>query len=42
MLGLKDKKVMKSLKQDGFIQGFDKDYDWIRVQMKLAEEFNGK
>ena len=39
LLGLKDKEVLKKLKQDGFMPATDSDYNFVREGMALAEDF---
>ncbi|MES9887239.1 MAG: PhnD/SsuA/transferrin family substrate-binding protein [Candidatus Sedimenticola sp. 6PFRAG1] len=39
LFGLKDKKVLKSIKRDGFLAAEDGDYDMIRNAIKAAEAF---
>ncbi|MES9845857.1 MAG: phosphonate ABC transporter substrate-binding protein, partial [Candidatus Sedimenticola sp. 6PFRAG5] len=42
LFGLKDKKVLKSIKRDGFLAAEDGDYDMIRNAIKAAEAFGSK
>ena len=40
MLKLKDKKILKSLKQHGFLPATDGDYDFVRKGMEVSEKFD--
>ena len=39
LLELKDKKILKNLKQDGFLAAEDDDYEFVRKGMQRAKEF---
>jgi len=39
LLELKDKNILKTLKQDGFLAAEDSDYDSVRQGMQLSKEF---
>lgn len=39
LLELKEKAVLKALKQDGFLPATDSDYDFVRKGMELAKDF---
>jgi phosphonate transport system substrate-binding protein len=41
LLELKDKKILKNLKQDGFLAAEDDDYEFVRQGMQRSEEFGG-
>jgi len=38
---LKDKKILKNLKQDGFLPAADNDYEFVRQGMQRSKEFGG-
>jgi hypothetical protein len=39
LLELQDRKILKNLKQDGFLAAEDDDYEIVRRGMQLAQEF---
>ncbi|MDM8541550.1 phosphate/phosphite/phosphonate ABC transporter substrate-binding protein [Desulfococcaceae bacterium HSG9] len=39
LLKLKDKKILKNLKQDGFLKADDSDYDFVRQGIDLSKQF---
>ena len=39
LLKLKDKKILKELKQDGFLLVADEDYDFVREGMRISKQF---
>ena len=41
LLELKDKKILKNLKQDGFLAAEDDDYEFVRQGMQGSKEFGG-
>ncbi|MDM8536478.1 PhnD/SsuA/transferrin family substrate-binding protein, partial [Desulfobacterales bacterium HSG17] len=42
LLGLNDKKILKNLKQHGFLEALDDYYDFVRQGMALSKEFGEK
>jgi len=42
LLELKDEKILKKLKQDGFLAAEDDDYEFVRQGMQRAKEFGDK
>ena len=42
LLELKDEKILKNLKQDGFLAAEDDDYEFVRQGMQRAKEFGDK
>ncbi len=39
MLVLREKEILKSLKQDGFVMTTDREYDFVRHGMKISKQF---